>query len=135
MSSLLDDEFARFQSAFTQRGMTLSVEHDDTGISGDATLLQVMLGNFLNNCLRHCPDGAHIRVSWRERVLSVTDNGPGIPPALLHSMTQRFASLDQKGEGLGLGLSIALKIAHLHGAQLSLHDAGPGLRIDVAFQA
>ncbi len=135
MSSLLDDEFARFQSAFTQRGMTLSVEHDDTGISGDATLLQVMLGNFLNNCLRHCPDGAHIRVSWRERVLSVTDNGPGIPPALLHSMTQRFASLDQKGEGLGLGLSIALKIADLHGAQLSLHDAGPGLRIDVAFQA
>lgn len=133
MSSLLADVFTRFQSRYEQRGMTLNLDCDDQVLTGDATLLAVMVDNLLHNCLRYCPDGSQVDLSWRNQVLSVTDNGPGIPAALMKLMTERFASLDRKGEGMGLGLSIALKIADLHGARLELHDAQPGLRVVVSF--
>lgn len=133
MSSLLHDERQRFLARFELSGMQLTVEADNSAAHGDLTLLQVMIDNLLHNCLHHCPEGTHVQLCWRSHVLSVTDNGPGIPDALMQSMTQRFASLDQKGEGLGLGLSITLKIAHLHGARFSLEKALPGLRVVIAF--
>jgi signal transduction histidine kinase len=135
LSSIILDQVTRFQSICAEHGMTLTLDHDDLTVHGDATLLQVMIGNFLQNCLRYCPNGTDIQVRWRDQILTVADNGPGIPTARMETMTQRFTSLDQKGEGLGLGLSIALKIADLHGAHLALHDAQPGLRIVVNFGA
>jgi len=135
LSSIILDQVTRFQSICAEHGMTLTLDHDDLTVHGDATLLQVMIDNFLQNCLRYCPNGTDIQVRWRDQILTVADNGPGIPTARMETMTQRFTSLDQKGEGLGLGLSIALKIADLHGAHLALHDAQPGLRIVVNFGA
>lgn len=133
VSSLLRDEAGRFQARYQDRGMTLTVTHDDLLLTGDVTLLQVMIDNLLHNCLRHCPEGTHVQLRWSNRVLSVTDNGPGIPSMLMQTMIQRFTSLDQKGDGLGLGLSIALKIADLHGGRLVLEDAQPGLRVNILF--
>lgn len=133
MSSLLHGGLQRFHSQFRAAGMQLEVDADNSEAHGDTTLLQVMIDNLLQNCLRHCSEGTHIHICWRSHVLSVTDNGPGIPDALVKNMTERFSSLDQRGEGLGLGLSITQKIAHLHGAQLSLENAAPGLRVLIAF--
>ena len=135
MSTLIADEMTRFQPRYAQRNMVLLVDSDDQPVTGDPTLLQVMIDNLLHNCLRHCPDATLVQLSWRDQVLSVTDNGPGIPPAIRQTMTQRFASFDQKGENLGLGLSIAQKIAEVHGATLALDDAEPGLQVRVVFNS
>jgi signal transduction histidine kinase len=58
--------------------------------------------------------------------LTVSDDGPGIPPDQREQVLQRFHRLaGQEIQGSGLGLSIVARIAELHGARLSLGDGLP----------
>ena len=69
-------------------------------------------------------------------MLSVIDEGPGIPPAERARVLQRFYRVLGTGErGGGLGLSIAERIAAIHGASLELGEGpgGRGLAVRVAF--
>jgi signal transduction histidine kinase len=63
-------------------------------------------------------------------VLTVADNGPGIPPASRAHAVERFVRLEQSRSqpGSGLGLSLASAVAHLHNGKLELEDNAPGLR-------
>jgi signal transduction histidine kinase len=64
-----------------------------------------------------------------EVLLSVTDRGPGIPEAERKHVVERFVRLEASRTlpGSGLGLSLASAVATLHGGQLRLSDARPGL--------
>jgi signal transduction histidine kinase len=67
----------------------------------------------------------------RDRILlSVADNGPGIPEADRGRVLERFVRLEQSRSepGSGLGLSLASAVARLHGGELALEDNHPGLR-------
>ncbi|HVA54553.1 MAG TPA: sensor histidine kinase, partial [Gammaproteobacteria bacterium] len=68
-------------------------------------------------------------------VVSVNDNGPGIPAELRERALQRFVRLDvsRSQPGNGLGLSLAKAVAEQHNAVLSLDDNRPGLRISLSF--
>ena len=70
-------------------------------------------------------------------LLSVTDHGPGIPEADRGHAVQRFVRLEASRTlpGSGLGLSLASAVATLHGGDLTLGDAKPGLRATLAFPA
>jgi signal transduction histidine kinase len=63
-------------------------------------------------------------------VLTVADQGPGIPKEARVRAVERFVRLEQSRSqpGSGLGLSLASAVAHLHGGELSLEDNAPGLR-------
>ena len=63
-------------------------------------------------------------------VLTVADNGPGIPPEARARAVERFVRLEQSRSqpGSGLGLSLASAVAHLHHGELELDDNQPGLR-------
>jgi signal transduction histidine kinase len=65
--------------------------------------------------------------------ISVADSGPGIPEALRGKVLQRFYRIDasRSEPGHGLGLSLVQAVAQLHGAQLTLDDAAPGLRVSL----
>ena len=68
--------------------------------------------------------------------LEVRDSGPGVPPAELARLGERFYRLGRAEEsGSGLGLSIVLRIADLHGAQVGFSSSPdkPGLRVSVTF--
>ena len=69
-------------------------------------------------------------------VLSVEDNGPGIPeaerPKVLKRLYRFEGSTRGKG-GHGLGLSLVKAVAELHGASIELSDAKPGLRVSLRF--
>jgi signal transduction histidine kinase len=96
-----------------------------------------MFSNLLENAIRHTSPGASIRVELTatgdQIVASVIDNGPGVPADERDKVVRRFyrGSASRGSEGHGLGLSLAVAIAQLHGANLELGDANPGLRVDM----
>jgi signal transduction histidine kinase len=70
-------------------------------------------------------------------LLSVTDHGPGIPEADRKHAVERFVRLEtsRTQPGSGLGLSLASAVATLHGGELRLADAHPGLAATLAIPA
>ncbi|QKV70400.1 HAMP domain-containing histidine kinase [Streptomyces harbinensis] len=104
----------------------------------DPRRLDVILANLIGNALKH-GGGRSVRVSVREEidpaagrddvVVEVADQGPGIPEDVLPHVFDRFykASASRpRSDGSGLGLSIALENAHLHGGEISAANAPEG---------
>jgi signal transduction histidine kinase len=110
-------------------------------VKGDAELLAQLFANLIENAILHTPAGTQVSIavtqSQGDVVVSVTDDGPGVPESERDRITRRFYQVDpSRGSGsAGLGLSIASAIVSLHGARLTIGDAGPGLDVRVAFQA
>jgi two-component system sensor histidine kinase QseC len=122
------------------RGQSLSLEEEGAGrVPGDATLLGVLVRNLVDNAIRHAPDGARIEVRLSAGEdgprIEVDDSGPGLAPALLARAGERFFRADATGPGSGLGLSIARRVAQVHGATLALERSPRlgGLRVSVRF--
>lgn len=111
----------------------------DCVVRGDRELLTQALANLVENALRHTPTGTRITLRLIRQgeavVLAVADDGPGVPPADLPRLTQRFfrAERSRTTPGNGLGLSLVAAVADLHGATLRIEDAAPGLRVRLAF--
>jgi two-component system sensor histidine kinase QseC len=111
-------------------------------LTGPELLLGVLLRNLVDNALRYSPDGATVRVGVaaeaREVVLVVEDSGPGLAPAELARLGERFyRPPGQAQPGSGLGWSIVRRVAQVSGAQLAL-DRSPefgGLRVAVRWSA
>lgn len=108
-------------------------------IEGDPELLTQMIVNLVENGLRHAGEGAAIRVK-AERVggspiLSVIDNGPGVPDRERERLFDRFYRLERSRStpGSGLGLALVAAVAKLHGAEVKAFDARPGLGVSVTF--
>jgi two-component system sensor histidine kinase TctE len=103
------------------------------GVLGDRLLLEELLGNLIDNAMRYTPRAgeATVRVSETDKspVLSVEDNGPGIPEDERILVLERFhrGRNAQQSPGSGLGLAIVREIAQTHGASV-LIEAGPGGR-------
>jgi two-component system sensor histidine kinase QseC len=107
-------------------------------VQGNADLLRILLRNLVDNAVRYTPAGGRIEVRvGREGPsvrLAVADSGPGIPPSQRAQALRRFYRLaEQDIQGSGLGLSIAARIAELHGARLDLADGigVPGLSVSL----
>lgn len=130
-----------FEPLAAQRGqsLTLAVEAETAWVHGDKVLLQQMLSNLIENALRHTPQGSAVVVGLAHEgaqvVLSVSDNGAGIPENERKKVLQRLYRLDRSRNtaGNGLGLSLVDAVAHLHGAKLVLADNDPGLRVRILF--
>jgi signal transduction histidine kinase len=110
-------------------------------VRADPARLHQVVANLLDNASRHSPpDGVvtvQVRLDDACARLSVTDEGPGIPPAERERVFERFtrggASAPHDG-GTGLGLAIARWAVDLHGGRIAVADTGPGsggCRIDV----
>jgi len=110
-------------------------------IRGEAALLGVLLRNLIDNAVRYSPPTAGVSVTVATQAdgrafLEVCDQGPGIPAAERARVLDRFYRVAGSNEtGSGLGLSIATRIAELHGARLELADGptGNGLCARVVF--
>jgi len=117
-------------------------EGDAVRVPGEPALLAILLRNLIDNAIRYSPRHSEVRVMVANTgdgaELTVIDQGPGIPAESRALVWERFYRVLGTGEaGSGLGLSIAKRIADLHGATvvLSEGDAGQGLRVSVAFPA
>ncbi len=111
-------------------------------IQGDFEGLRAMLGNLIDNAIRYTQRGGRIDVGVCARdgqpVVTVQDNGPGIPAEFLDRAFDRFWRQESSdATGSGLGLAIVKSIAARHAASIVLEPAGPtgGLRVTTRFPA
>jgi len=103
-------------------------------VHGDMTRLTQVFVNLLNNAAKYTPEGGRIdlgsAVDGRDAVVVVRDNGVGIPPQLLERVFDVFAqgerTLDRSEGGLGIGLTLARRIAALHGGTIVARSEGAG---------
>ncbi|MEB2315678.1 MAG: PAS domain-containing hybrid sensor histidine kinase/response regulator [Xanthomonadaceae bacterium] len=122
LSQSLHEQFAPLAAA---RGLELRVHAQDLWLHSDRRLLRRILQNFLANALRYTRHGG-VLLSLRRRgnhaQWQVWDTGPGIAPEHVRSIFDEFERLDQPSpwgeQGLGLGLSICDRIAHMLGHRL-----------------
>lgn len=129
-----------FAPSAEEMQQTLRLEGEsDVVIDGDPELLTQMLVNLVENALRHAGEGAIIRVGAGRAqgapVLWVADDGPGVPAAERDKLFDRFYRLEhsRSAPGSGLGLALVAAVARLHGAEVRLQDARPGLEARVGF--
>lgn len=100
-------------------------------------LISQAIGNLIENALKYAVGGNRISLSAtsadRSIILTIADNGEGIPPERHVEAQKRFGRLDpsRKTVGSGLGLSLVKAVAKLHGGQINLRDNNPGLRVDL----
>lgn len=115
-------------------------DHQATFINGNATALNILIRNLVDNAIRYTPENGKVVIFIDEDddgvTLKVCDNGPGIPAELRARVFERFFRiLGNKSPGSGLGLAIVQQIASLHGASLKLGAPleGTGLEVTVYF--
>lgn len=94
-------------------------------MSGNAFLLREMLGNLIDNAIRYTQPGGHVTVRLQraqdQSLLSVEDNGLGIPEAEREAVLERFHRVLGTGvEGAGLGLAIVREIVTRHGGEIHM---------------
>jgi two-component system sensor histidine kinase TctE len=145
LSELVRDEVAaRVPAALSQHAdLGYSGPAHGVWVLGDAALLRELLGNLIHNALRYGRRDGVVTVSVQrdeqgEMVLSVADDGIGVPSHLWPRLGERFFRVDgDRRDGSGLGLAIVREIAECHGASV---DFGVGLnqrglRVEVRFPA
>lgn len=119
-------------------GHALRWRLDTLPVRGDARLIEQMLVNVIENALRHTPPGTMITVDGarvgEQAVLTVRDDGPGIPAEQHALALRRFGRLEasRNRPGHGLGLPLVAAILRLHGGTLTLADGEPGLVLRLA---
>ncbi len=108
---------------------------------GDPAALRTLLGNLVDNAIRHAPAGTRVDVAagvaGGRPYLEVVDGGPGIPEAERGRVFDRFYRRgDASRSGSGLGLAIVKAVADRHGASIALRDTpGGGLTVRVDLPA
>lgn len=103
-------------------------------VLADGTRMAQVIANLLNNATRYTPRGGLIRLAVHPReenvVITVSDNGGGIPvemlPKVFEMFTQVDRSLERSSGGLGIGLSLARRIVEMHGGSISARSEGLG---------
>jgi signal transduction histidine kinase len=112
-------------------------------IRGDRQMIAQALNNLLDNALKYGSpqDGSPLAVTLAARrdgqnvVITVADNGPGVPEAEREHVLERFVRLDasRSKQGSGLGLSLVASVMKLHGGTVELGDNRPGLAVTLKF--
>ncbi len=134
--SVLDQalESARPLIDARRQTLTVSVDRGRLPLHVDATRVGQIAVNLLTNAAKYTDSGGHIQLSARREgdqvVISVRDDGMGIPPEKLPEMFRLFAqgdrSLARSEGGLGIGLTIVKKLAEMHGGRVEARSEGPG---------
>ena len=104
-------------------------------LDADPNRLAQVLSNLLHNSIKYTPEGGHIWLSVEQRasdaVITVMDDGIGIPPELQSDIFEMFSQIDrplEKGyKGLGIGLTLVKRLVEMHGGAIEVQSAGTDL--------
>jgi len=135
-------ELAELLREITTRYATVEVlSEDPLWISAEPDAVRRVVANLLDNAVRYARSVVRVdaRTDGSCVVITVTDDGPGIPAEDRGRVFERFTRLDdaraRDAGGAGLGLAIVRELVRRHGGTVALADASPGLRVEVRLPA
>jgi signal transduction histidine kinase len=126
-------------AAEDKRGRLTVVVDQGVRVTGDRDLLFDAVANLVDNAIKHGREGGRVTVEVARNdggaVISVADDGPGIPSNECQNVFKRFYRLERsrRTPGNGLGLSLVAAVARLHGAHIEMGDNAPGLKFQLQF--
>lgn len=135
LSTLADDLAEVYRASMEEAGLHFSTRiAPGVEMCGEPTQISRLLANLLDNAAKYVPAGGAVRLEISDGpVILVADDGPGIDPALLPHVFERFRRGGTAGHhGHGLGLALALAIAQRHELALSVRSDPDGSRFRVA---
>ncbi|MGZ5988669.1 MAG: sensor histidine kinase [Rhizomicrobium sp.] len=141
LSELVEQIADTYRPVAEDEGRTLlAITAPNVKVEGDRELLAQMIVNLVENAIAHTRAGTTIKLLLervgKQGVLTVSDNGPGVPQDELQNIFKRFYRLEpSRGTpGNGLGLSLVDAIADLHGLTIETCGNAPGLRVSLTFK-
>jgi len=139
---LFDDVKQSLEKSLDAGNVRLVIRCEAETLHGQEDLLKSLLLNICTNALKACNGDGVITLSARHEVdntiLSVVDNGRGIPKESLSMITEPFYRIDKarnRGDGgAGLGLTLCRRIAEVHGATLTVESTlDVGTKVEIRF--
>lgn len=134
LGSWAEHHLGDWQALRPEKHLTLALPPIKMPWCGDHRLLTRAVENLIGNALRYAESEVTLSISRLQEnyLLEVSDDGPGIDPALAHQVFEPFVRLDQSRDrrtgGTGLGLAIVRSIALHHGGDVALLPTGKGAR-------
>ncbi len=112
--------------------LVIEVPEEPLWLDADSTRISQAVSNLLNNAAKYTPDGGRITLTARrdggEAVVTVADNGLGIPGDMLPKVFDLFTQVDRHLErskgGLGIGLALVRRLVDMHGGSITAESAG-----------
>jgi signal transduction histidine kinase len=134
-TGVLSEVIEFYQPMAELQGRTLSFTlPGPLELACDPLLLAQAISNLIDNALKYAQKNGTVKVEARgiqdgTIEISVSDDGPGIPDEEKHKVLERFyrGDMSRGTPGVGLGLSLVVAVARLHGGILKLTDNHPGL--------
>jgi len=125
-----------------QHRLEVQVPDEPAYVEADAARLAQVAANLLNNAAKYSADGGQIEVRLTEEqgmgVVSVRDQGVGIPLDMIDRIFDRFIQVGTSGHraegGLGIGLSIVKALVELHGGSVEVRSDGIGKGSEFSFR-
>ena len=133
LRSLTERAFDLYREVAEEKKITVTLDQPaPVEADADAIRLGQAVNNLVDNALKYTPAGGHVTIAARAEpgavVLTVSDNGPGVPlverEAIFRRLYRGDASRSQRG--LGLGLSLVKAIVESHGGTVAVDDAPGG---------
>jgi two-component system, OmpR family, sensor histidine kinase BaeS len=135
-ATLISTAIAAFAPRYKAKGVTLTsrVQDELPEVWADPERLSQVLGNLLDNALRHTSRGGSVSVTAAvaddELSITISDNGDGVAPEHLDRLFDRFyrvdAARDREHGGAGIGLSIAKALVEAHDGRIEALSEGEG---------
>ncbi|CCN21165.1 sensor kinase protein [Bordetella bronchiseptica 1289] len=132
---IVADVLEMYGTLAEEKGVSLlRAKLDNVTLHGDANLLASALANLIDNAVKFAVSQVVVDVTRQNRtaLVTITDDGAGLPPAEYEHLGKHFYRSDPSSEGHGLGLTSVKSIVGLHVGTLGFSDARPGLRVAVS---
>jgi signal transduction histidine kinase len=132
-----------YDAAAEEKGVHLNLAASEPVFAtGDRDLIFDAVANLVDNAIKHGRTAGQVTVGVAKNsdggaIVSVADDGPGIPAVEYPNVFKRFYRLERSrnAAGNGLGLSLVAAVARLHGAHIEMLDNMPGLKVRLLFPA